>query len=250
MDPEASQAAVSAIAALQQRVRELEEQAALLDDEHESLRIRLDNRDIAFRRREAALNEAMAKAKEIMNSTSAAMAQLSDARAQRQAHRSLVDDLEHQLQTVQGKIKSAKSQQRRAKSGLGDLLRKLAEYEILIGDVVAHRPHRPCLTPDETALISSGIPDPDLLPPSLAPILSALQSLPKNFPELTLGKKRKAVRALSNASAAVTELNAKVRALECEKFASSTPKKFEAEMKRLSVQMFILSREIGKFEFA
>jgi hypothetical protein len=66
---------------------------------------------------------------------------------------------------------------------------------------------------------------------------------------MNLGRKRQVVRALSEASSAVTELNAKIRTVEREKFASSNPKKFDSEIKRLSAHMFLLSNEIRKFEF-
>jgi peptidoglycan hydrolase CwlO-like protein len=249
MEPEASQAAISAIAALQKRVRELEEQSGLLEDERDSLRLRLNDRDFAYQRREAALNDAASKAKEILNNASVAMSQLREARTERQKLKAEVEDLERQIHEIQSKIKSTKSGHRRTKSGLTDLLRKLAEYEILIGDVVAQPPYRPCLSPDEASLLASREADPDVLPPSLGSILRNLQGLPKSFTTLNLGKKREVVKVLSEASAAVTELNAKIRNLEREKFASSTPKKFDTEIKRLSSQMFILSNEIRKFEF-
>jgi chromosome segregation ATPase len=249
MEPEPSHAAISAIAALQKRVRDLEDQALILESERESLRLRLNERDAQFDRRKAALNDAAAKAKEILNNTSTAMSQLREARAERQALKGEVENFEKALKEIQGKVRTSKLKSRRFKSGLAELLKKLAEYESLIGDVVGQLPCRPCLTQEEQALLASREVDATIMPPQLEPILANLQSLPKQFAALSLATKRKAVQALSEASAAVTELNAKIRTLEREKFASSTPRKFDSEIRRVSTHMFLLSNEIRKFEF-
>jgi chromosome segregation ATPase len=246
----ASGAAITAIHALQLRVRELEARAVLLEDERESLRLRIDGRDFALSRKDAALSKATAKSKTLQNEAFTAAVQLRDARSIQATLQSQTADLNRQFGNVLSTIETTKSDHKAAQAELLDLKRKIADYEVLLGEVISRTSHRPPLTRDEKLLMSSGETGPETFPPSLAAIHRRLQHLPKKVSTMKLKSKLKVARALSAASAAVTDLNNTIKAVECEKCTSSAPQKYEKEITRLGVRLFALSREIKMFEFA
>jgi chromosome segregation ATPase len=249
MEPEASRAAISAIAALQQRVRDLEDQGALLEEERDSLHRRLEVRDSAFRVRESSLNEATSKARQILDTTSAAMTHLHEERTRRQRLRSQLQEQQHLLDATVSKQRSHRAAHRKSKGEVSALLRILREYEMLLGDLISPGLQRGALTQDEAILILAGNYEANSLPPNLARILRQLQEAPKRFARQSIENKRVVVKALSEGSAAITELNTRIKQLETQKFSSSTPKKFQADVKRISAQLLILSNEMSKFEF-
>jgi chromosome segregation ATPase len=249
MEPEASRAAISAIAALQQRVRDLEDQRAILEEEQESLRQRLAARDSAFRLRESSLNEATSKAQQILDTTTTAMTQLHEERARRQQLRAQIQEQQLLLDATVLKRRAHKAAHQKSKADLSVLLRMLHEYEILLGDLIMPGLQRAALTQDEATLVLASENDASTLPPNVAAIVRKLQQAPKRFARQSIEKKRVIVQALAEGNAAVTELNSRIKQLETQKFSSSTPKKFEAEVKRISAQLLILSNEMSKFEF-
>lgn len=249
MEPEASRAAIGAIAALQKRVRDLEDEAALLEDDHSSLLARMNERNDIYTIRENALNEATEKAKQILSTASTALIEIRQARAERERLKQQIEETERLIENQDAKIKFKRSNCKSIKASTALLMQWLAEYELLLGDIFTPPPQNANLSPEEIALVSSGEYDPAILPEPLSDILRNLQRLPKRFSKQKIETKRKIVRALCDAEAVLTDLRTKVKGLEKQKFMSSTPKKYEVELKRLAIHTRILSDELRRFDF-
>ena len=250
MEPEASRAAIVAIAALQKRVRDLEDEAAVLEDDHEVLLAKMNERDQAFAIRENALNEATEKAKQMLSSASTALIQVREARNERDRLNQQIEETEKLIQAQNKKISTQKAQIKKVKYEVGLLMQTLSEYELLLGVILAPPPQTSNLTQEEIAVISSGENDPNILPPILADVLRRLQRMPKKFTKQTLEMKRATVRALFDAKSVTTDLNNKIMMLEKKKFSSSAPRRYEVKIKKLAIQMRIISSEMQKFDFS
>ena len=249
MEPEASRAAIGAIAALQKRVRDLEDEAAVLADEHASLLAKANERDEVYTIREHALNEATEKAKQILSTASTALIEIRQARAERDRLKQQIEQTERLIENQDAKVKEKRAGCKKVKCDAALLMQRLAEYELLLGDVLVQPPQNANLSPDEIAMISAIEADVSILPTPLCDILRALQGLPKKFTRQKIETKRKIIRALCDAEAVLTDLRTKIKGLEKQKFMSSTPKKFEAEIKRIAIHMRIISNELFKFDF-
>ena len=249
MEPEASRAAIAAIAALQKRVKELEDENILLEQEHESLQKALNTRDTAYTIRENALNEATAKAKLMLSGATAALIQIREARTENRRLKMQIDETEELIGKQKQKCTTLTKSSRKISMSLSQLLEKLAEYESLLSDLLTPPPQSSPLTAEEVVLLSSTQNDPDLLPPPLSDILRRLQNLPKDFCRQTIQTKRLIIQALCDAKAATTEIKAKITHLEKQKFSSSTPMKFEAAIHKLATHLLIISNEMKRFRF-
>lgn len=249
MEPEASRAAIAAIAALQKRVKELEDENAVLEQEHESLSNTLNSRDEAYTIRENALNEATAKAKQMLSGASAALIQIREARAENKRLKSQIEQTEQLLQKQKQKSKTYTSSSRKLSNSLSALMEKLAEYESLLGDLLTPPPQTTSLTPEEIVLISSSENDPEILPEPYSDILRTMQSLPKDFRKQNLETKREIIHTLCQAKSATTNIKAKISHIEKQKFSSSTPIKFDSMIHKLSTHLLILSNEMKRFRF-
>ncbi|OHT00975.1 hypothetical protein TRFO_32137 [Tritrichomonas foetus] len=249
MEPEASRAAIAAIAALQKRVKELEDENTLLEQEHESLMNTLNSRDTAYTIRENALNEATAKAKLMLSGASAALIQIREARTENRRLKQQIDETEQLIDKQKTKCRTYTRSSKKISLSLSQLLEKLAEYESLLSDLLTPPPQTTTLTPEEIILISSSENDPDLLPPPLSDILRTMQNLPKDFCRQNIETKRSIVQALIAAKAATSDIKAKISHLEKQKFSSSTPVKFESSIHKLATHLLILSNEMKRFRF-
>ena len=249
MEPEASRAAIGAIAALQKRVRDLEDEAAVLQDEHTSLMAKMNERDEAYTIRENALNQATEKAKQMLSTASTALIEIREARSERDRLNQQIAETERLIQAQDEKIKAKRVTYKRVKCDAALLLQRLAEYELLLGDIFAPKLQSFNLSAEEIALISSSETDPSILPAPLSDILRNLQRVPKAFTKQRIETKREIVRALLDARSVLTDLNMKMKSLEKQKFSSSTPRKFEVEMKKIALHMRIIGNELQKFQF-
>lgn len=249
MEPEASRAAIGAIAALQKRVRDLEDEAAVLKDDHETLLAKMNERDEAYTIRENALNEATEKAKQMLSTASTALIQIREARSERDRLNEQIAETERLIESQNEKIKARKGACKRVKCDAALLMQRLAEYELILGDIFAPRTPTGSLTSEEISLISSTQSDPNMLPSPLSDVLRNLQRVPKAFTKQSIETKREIVRALLDARSVLTDLNMKMKTLEKQKFSSSTPRKFEVEMKKIALHMRIIANELQKFQF-
>jgi hypothetical protein len=177
------------------------------------------------------------------------MTHLHEERARRQQLRAQIQEQQLLLDTTVSKQQSHRIAHQRSKADLSVRLRILHEYEILLGDLIMQGPQRAALTQDEATLVLASENDASTFPPNVARIVRKLQQAPKRFARQSIENKRVIVQALAEGNVAVMELNNRIKQLETQKFSSSTPKKFEKEVKRISAQLLILSNEMSKFEF-
>lgn len=248
MEPEASRAAIAAIAALQKRIKELEDEGMVLEDEKDHLKQQLDEKNTAFSMRENAYSEAQAKAKQFISLASANLIENRDMRTENQRLKHEIDETQKILKQHKTKLTTIRKKSKKSSMSLSSLMQRLAEYECLLGDLFAP-PSPSSMTTDEIMFYSSAQVDPAILPPAISTIFITLQELPKEFTMQTLETKRKIVQALRVGKSTTTDLNSKIRVLEKQKFSSSKPQKFETEIKRLSAQLLIISNEMKKFVF-
>ncbi|KAK8866644.1 hypothetical protein M9Y10_009610 [Tritrichomonas musculus] len=249
MEPEASRAAIAAIAALQKRVKELEDENALLQQEHDSLTKTINSRDTAYTIRENALNEATAKAKQMLSGASAALIQIREARSENRRLKSQIEQTEQLIEKQKQKSRTYNLSTKKISISLSQLLEKLSEYESLLSELLTPPPQTTTLSPEEIVLITSSQNDPDLLPEPYANILRTMQSLPKDFCKQNIVTKRRIVQVLCQAKSATTSIKAKISHLEKQKFSSSVPVKYDSSIHKLSTHLLILSNEMKRFKF-
>jgi hypothetical protein len=249
MEPEASRAGIAAIAALQKRVRELEDEGIRLVKEHSVMKRRIRSRFKANADRETALAKIGSKTEEMLNGASSVMNDLREAQNETDWLESRLAETRQLLRSGAKKGHTCYRCSKRDKSALLNLFQKLREYEILLGDILRGPAWSLPLSHEDISILSHYGNDSDVLPPPLCDIHSELKGLPKDFKRQGLGKKRRIVRALRLARGAATEIHGRIKELEKKKYCSSTPRRYESAMKVLSIQLLLISNEMKLFRF-
>lgn len=248
MEPEASKSAIAAISALQQRIRDLESETAILDEECQILVQKVETRDSEYAMREKAFNEASERAKQMLSNSSTALIQIREARTEGERISQQISETRVLLRDQNRKIADNNACRKRSKLDRAKIAQRLSEYELLLGDIARPTPGLSDLSPEDRVLIAASESDPMVLPPPFSKVLAELQRMPKAFRRQGIDNKRQIIRALFGAEASINDLSAKIKNLEKQKFASSTPRAFEGKIKREMAHRLILQNETNKFE--
>lgn len=246
MEPEPSQAAIAAIAALQDRIKILEDEHSVLTQEYEVLARKKNLFDQKFQARVQAIQDATEKAQTILTTTHKTLTQLQEARNENKRLNHQIEEIEKVLALQIKKNKKLSSQNKMDSATYQMIKQRLEEYEILIGEILAPPPQSNAIFTDNTL---AGDADSALLPEPLNELLKTLQMLPKNFRRQNIETKRAIILSLSAAKSTTSDLNAKIKVLEKEKFLSSTPNRYNNEIKKQNARIIILSNEMNKFNF-
>jgi hypothetical protein len=243
MEPEASKAAIAAIAALQKRVRELEDELNLLEAERESINARIAHRDESYTIRERAFNEATVKAQQMLNSAAEAMIQVREARDESKRLKEQIVTARQLLQKQEIKSHSLRLNERKWRARFLQTNKLLSEYEALLPDVVA-RPHISLpLSPEEIALVCSAGENSVMLPNGFDQVLEDLRRAPKRFFTGSVETKINSARAIRRAWQGIRELHGQI--LDAEERKSGDEKK----ARKLSSLLVVMGNELDKFEF-
>jgi len=247
MEKEPSQSAIAAIAALQNRVRELETEEQLLNEEKQRCEKKIMMHDKGMEERCFALDNASEKVKIMLSYINTTMQDLQVAREANQELKRNLEDYSSNPLSKDEKLKKA-SQKREMKTEVTYLLEIVRQYEDLLSQV---------LSPSN---VSSNFGKPDgvddlmkeiiNLPQSISDNIVELKSLPKVFLSQKISIKRRIVQALCQAKSLLTNLEFKVKKIEEEKVSSASPQRLETEIIHLKTYHTLILEEIKKFQFS
>ncbi|OHT10293.1 hypothetical protein TRFO_04330 [Tritrichomonas foetus] len=249
MDKENSRAALAAIAALQKQIKMLEDENCLLEEEYNSVSKQISERKAKFEERETTLNTARSNAKQMLHNTNLSIQKISGERDENQRLKDHIDEMDNAIKEEVIKQKKLKIMNRKLKSSLNDIMEKNEEYESIIFDIIAPPPISTHLLENEIILVQYSENDPKLLPSPLSEILETMQKLPKLYCLQNPDTKKEIINVVYHAKEAATEIRSKISHLEKRKFSSCSPRKFDSQIHKLSVQLLILSNEMKKFQF-
>jgi DNA-binding transcriptional MerR regulator len=249
MEQAASQAAVNAIAALQRKVKALQDEGATLAAEKALLEEESRTRRAAFEEHELALREATAKAEQMLKDVAAAVQENEEAFDENRRLKSEIGSLEKDIRAERSAERSLKGSAKQLRAQASRLSTLVDEYECLLAQFLGLPPHRSFLTDDEVTAILSRRDNPDLILPEFGPILSELGQMPPDISSQDMTTKEETAHALAHAMSAVTDLNSHIRCIELQMSDPSAPKQDQAEIHRLSSTMVLISDVIIQFHF-
>ncbi|KAH0789005.1 hypothetical protein GPJ56_007081 [Histomonas meleagridis] len=239
MEVEASHAAVSAIAALQERIRELELEQEELKEERAKLLNILDERDNMHSMREEALNKATEKANQMIANITETMDKVQYFREENKNLRKQIAQSKEALTKSSPKQTSPRCSNTKLKADLKQIKQRLSDYECILGEILTTHPNMATLSHEDLVVISRETNQKNLSS-KINKIYQSLNQLPKSFSRQKNETKRLTLRTLRKAMYAISEMSLKIEELEKQI-------NREAEIQKLNIQIKILSNEITKF---
>jgi DNA repair exonuclease SbcCD ATPase subunit len=246
MDEPSSDAAVAAIRALQDRIKELEQDRETLQCEVDSLKIQAENHARDYRAREQELIDATNRAQDMIDQATPTMREISQARAEHQAILDEMAAIENRLHsTDDGDSDSVVERLKAVNSSKSNV----ADYQLLLRDIFTSTSF-----PVASRILSSPeiqkIPlDPDLLPHPLRDVVERLAALPTEFRRQPVPTKRAIFQGLICSIEMSFDLANKIRAFERQKFKSTTPRRIGIDIHNLAVQLYVLEYYVKRFSF-
>ena len=246
MAQDTSQAAVSAIAALQRRLRELEDEKSILTKEVEKLNAHVSTNDEDYTKREKEVSEITARANKMLEDSAATLVQI-------QEERRLNTQLKEDIFTIQQElgeseeIATAKVQAKiNKKKQIANYDQILNEYESLLS--IIFQPPQLVGRQHQINMKKSDY-DIDLLPLGQRRIAKQLQQLPDRYAKQPLNTKRAMIQGLLCTREEANKLAAKIYSLEKKRSISTTPRSITFEIDKYTKQFMILTHEMKRFKF-
>lgn len=247
MEPEASKAAISAIAALQQRIMELEKEESELTQEKSRLERQISSKDKLLMQKNKLMDEASQKAKEMLTYLSKAVNDLSEARNKNHKLKDTIRDIEGVFPTIGVNEEANRKQKTTLRQETSALINKCNDYEVLLSEYF--RPSPLANTPTGALILAVSEKDPSLLPPEYSETYQTLLELPKNFREQPLSVKKDTIRILTDARAILNDINNQMKDVQ-KKRSKPNSTRFDSEYNKLAAQHLMISNEIGKISFS
>lgn len=248
MEPEASRAAISAIAALQNRIKQLEYEHDSLILKKEDYQKKILDKDKAIEKRLELANIASEKAKSMMICMGKAMNDLSKARIENKKLREQIKSTESLIPSVGSGDAYNRKAKRKIKKEYDVLMSKVNDYELLLSEYLKPKLINP--TPDGALALAVADNDPSLLPEPYASTLAELIALPKKFRPQEMDVKRKIIRALCKAKLDTAKLSVQLRNLQRKPFSKkSKPERFDSKYNRVAAQHYMIAKEMSLFSF-
>ncbi|KAK8866319.1 hypothetical protein M9Y10_009280 [Tritrichomonas musculus] len=248
MDFYDSKAAVDAMAALQARIKELENYNARIRKECQRLKVLAETDENSLNEREASLMNAADKAKQMLEGASESLIELRKVRHDNR-------QLQNRLEQLQNDLSARVIQENKAKEKLLKLSDKkdnaeklLKEYEELFCEI---------LSPPDFQLNGNGqIPFTNTiavtthsLPATLQTAVMMLQTLPFPFRDQKLEKKREIISVLLNAREIAYKIQEEIHQLELQKLESGSIRRIQAEIDVKSSHLYLLTQAMSRFRF-
>ena len=248
MEPEASRAAIAAIAALHARVRELEKEQMDIISEMDKYKIKINTRDEMVQQRALLLDSAADKAKEMLSYVTECN---HDRVVARDRNKKLKKNISKAKKTI-ASFDPNEEEQKRAhrqtvKTELSNILQKVSDYEILLSEYV--KPVPSSCSPEGALRLAVSDGDASLLPQPQRMVLECLQKLPKDFKSQTVEEKKDTIQLLTIAKNYTRELARQIKELELEQINTQEPDRFDSEIKKIAAQHLLISTEMNKFNF-
>ena len=246
MSKDSSQAAVSAIAALQKRLRELEEEKALLTKEVEKLNNHVTTNDEDYTKREQEISEITARANKMLEDSSSTLVQIQEERRLNQKLKKDIFNAQHDLDESEDAVEEILKERAAKKKQVASLDQVLSEYESLFS--VVFQPPQLVGRQHQIRMKKSDY-DVDLLPVGLRRIARQLQQLPERYSKQPITTKRAMIQGLICTREEVNKLAEKIYALERRRCTSTTPRSLSFEIDKYTKQFMILTNEMRRFKF-
>lgn len=248
MDPEPSQAAISAISALQKRVRELEEEKELLTNEINTLNIQVTSKNDTYLRREEELKSATARAQRMINNASNTMVLIQEERAKNNRIKENIAMLEEEINGHSENVKDVALIRKTRTCEMLSINQILQHYEIIFGEIYASMVETRQLTFIDKKALRQVNADPDLLPHPLRDIVKKLKQLPTQFVGQNMQTKRAIIQGLTCAQEHANDLIMELRQLEKKRSSSQTPRRISIEIRNLACQLLVLTQTMKRFK--
>ena len=241
-----SEAAITAINALQRRVKELEHEQQELKEEVYTMDLQLQMKDDHFLQRQEELIKATRRARDMINNTTATMRQL-------KAERVRNEDLKTEIALTEAALNGTQNVRSDSLIVRVDELKRIQKnidaYETLLVDIFA-KPWQSIatnyLSTTETRSIKS---DPDLLPQPVRDIVQRINKLPRKYKDQDIVTKRAIIQGLICCLEAAGELAAKIHDLEKQQKQTKTPTRVGIEIRNIAMQLYVLTQSINRFKY-
>lgn len=248
MEPEASKAAISAIAALQERVRSLEKEQRNIFAEMDSYKHKINSRDERVQQRTKMLEEASNKAKEMLNYVSECNHDLIVARDLNKKLKTSIKKVKESLNEGDEEEEEMKREKIRSlRTELTNANQKVSDYEIILSEFL--KPVPSSCSPDGALMLAVSDGDANLLPQPIRTVIENLQRLPKDFKSQTIEEKRDTVQLLTIARNQTRILSKQIKDLEVSRMKTKEKDRFDSDIKKLAAQHLLISTEMNKFTF-
>ena len=246
MDKDASQAAVSAIAALQKRLKELEEERELLTDQVNKLKDHVTVNDSDYTRREKEVSEITARANKMIEDSAETLVQIKEERRQNSLLKQEILNTQKELSGLNhsclDRLKVCSSR----KKQISSYDQVLKEYESLLG-LIFEPPQ--LIGRQHTISMKKSDYDIDLLPANQRRIARQLQELPASYTKQNLVTKRTIIQGLICTREEVNKLADKIYRLEKMRCTTTTPRSITFDINKSIQQFMILSNGMKRFKF-
>ena len=246
MDQNSSQAAVSAIAALQKRLRDLENEKATLTKEVEKLNNHVSTNDEDYTKREQEISEITARANKMLEDSAATLVQIQEERRLNTKLRKDIFDAQQQLDESEEAVELILQERAIQKKQVASLDQVLAEYESLFS--IVFKPPQLVGRQHQFRMKKTDY-DVDLLPVGLRRIARQLQTLPERYQKQPITTKRAMIQGLICTREEVNKLAEKIYSLEKRRCTSTTPRSLSFEIEKYTKQFMILTNEMKRFKF-
>ena len=239
MEPEASKAAISAIAALQDRVRGLEKEQRNIIAEIDFYKKKINSRDKKVQQRTMMLEDASDKAKEMLIYVTECNHELI---AARDLHKSLKSDIQIIKETFETEDPTEKEKKAEkiisVRTELANTQQKASDYETILSEFL--KPVPASCSPDGALMLAVSDGDAKLLPQPLRTVIENLQRLPKDFKKQTIEEKRDTVQLLTIARNQTRVLSQQIRELEISYTNAKEKDRFDSDIKKLAAQHLLI----------
>jgi hypothetical protein len=245
MDVDESEAAITAIHALQVRDRELEQERQTLEDEIYSLKLQVDADSEEPTSHQTGLEQATERARHMVsNATSTMMIQ-----AERQRNRELRQAIDATERALNEFAASDASSVPESLQRAQQIQKVLDEYTVLLRDIFASPT---LLPPSSYASKSDRRPvniDTDLLKRPARDIVERVLELPRSYSTQDLPTKRAIIQGLICSLEASNSLTAQIHDLERRQAVSKTPRRIGIDISVAAAELFALQEGIKRFSF-
>ena len=238
-----SNAAISALAALQNRLKELEFEKNNLENEVEHLKMRMDKKESSILLREQEIIKITTRAENMVLNSSKILSEINDLREENCTLNSQIRNLEELLNDSKSKLFLKNTKRQNDKIEIEMLNNKILEYEFLLS-ILFQPPH---LLKNFKSKSSCDI---DLLPMNLRRIAKRLLSLPTEYYSQPIEIKREIIQGLLCTREITSKLSYDIHKLEKQASSNSTPRYTTIEMNTLINQFKTLSRIMKRFVFS
>ena len=246
MSLEPSQAAIAAITVLQERIKELEADKIALLKGIESLHIQIKNTNYEVSNNETNLISATERARQMIDNASVMICQIQNARNENL-------ELKHKIMQAEQYLRSFDSdflESRQQEIARRKFIRKnLDEYQRILKEIysgISQDHFGVFLSPTDVSKINY---DPDLLPQPIRDVVQKMKKLPTTYTNQPIKTKRAIIQGLIRSIELANEIVSKIRTLQKSLEASKTPRRIGFDIKTQAVNLYVLTKEIRRFNF-